>query len=95
MADVIDIVRNGDYNGYFSWEESDNSAVIPYSDVEVRFFVRINEGQKGSVKEIFGDTEIIKGVSDYGFVTPRISVKVLSESIEKLGGAVSVIRLYK
>lgn len=95
VGDIIDIVRSGEYNEYFSWTESDSSAVIPYSDVEARFFVRIKEEQKSSVKEIFGDTEIIKGVSDYGFVTPRISVKELNEGVEKLGGAVSVIRLYK
>lgn len=95
VGDIIDIVRCPEYNPYFTWEESDNSSVIPYEEVEAKFFVRIEEAQKGKVREIFGDTEIIKGVSDYGFVTPKMSVKELEAGIEKLGGAVSRLRLYK
>lgn len=95
VGDVVDIVRSGEYNSFFTWEESDNSGVIPYDEVEARFFVRINENQKDKVKEIFGETEIIKGVSDYGFVTKKMSVKALNEGIEAIGGAVGRLRIYK
>lgn len=95
VGDVIDIVRSGEYNPYFTWEESNNSSIIPYEDVEARFFVRINENQRDKIKAVFGETEIIKGVSDYGFVTPVMSVKALNEGIDAIGGAVSRIRIYK
>lgn len=95
VGDIVDIVRSGEYNPYFTWEESDNTTVIPYEDVEARFFVRINESQKDKVKEIFGETEIIKGVSDYGFVTGKMSVRALDEGIKALGGAVGRLRIYK
>ena len=95
VGDVIDIVRNSSYNPYYSWGECDESAVIPYDEVTARFFVRIKEEQKEKVKEIFGDTEIIKGISDYGFVTAKMSVKELNCGIEKIGGAVSRMRLYR
>lgn len=95
VGDVVDIVRSPEYNSYFTWEESDGSGVIPYEDVIARFFVRITEDKKDKVKAIFGDTEIIKGVSDYGFVTEKMSVADLEKGIEALGGVVSRIRLFK
>lgn len=95
VGDVVDIVRSPRYNSYFTWEESEGSAVIPYEDVEARFFVRITEDKKDKVPEIFGDTEIIKGVSDYGFVTSKMTVRELQENIDRLGGVVSRLRLYK
>ena len=95
VADVVDIVRSPGYNSYFTWTEGDGRDVIPYEDVEARFFVRINENQKDKVRAEFGNPEIIRGVSDYGFVTPVMSVKALNEGIEKIGGAISRIRLHK
>lgn len=95
VGDVIDIARDSSYNPYFSWGECDEDSVIPYEEVEARFFVRIKEEQKAKVKEIFGDTEIIKGVSDYGFMTEKMSVKELEKGIDALGGAVSTMRLYR
>ena len=95
MGDVIDIVRNPGYNDYFSWGESDKDSFIPYKDVTARFFVRVNDESRAKVKDVFGDTEIIKGVSDYGFVTPLMTVAQLEESILKIGGAVSTMRLFR
>ena len=95
MGDVVDIVRSPEYNSYFSWADGDESAFIPYEDVEARFFIRINESQKDKVKEIFGDREIIKGVYDYGFVTDAIKVSALEEGLKKLGGEAGRIRLFK
>lgn len=95
VGDVIDIARNSSYNPYFSWGDCDEERVLPYDEVEARFFVRVKEDKIAKVKEIFGETEIIKGVSDYGFMTPLMSVKALGEGVEKLGGAVSTMRLYR
>ena len=95
VGDVIDIVRSPFYNPYFSWEESDGEKVIPYEEVTAKFFVRIKENQCEKAKEIFGDREIIKGVSDYGFVTPVMSVKELNAGIEKMGGAISRMRVFR
>ena len=91
----MDIVRSPEYNDYFTWEDCGNENVIPYKDVEARFFVRITADKKDKVKEIFGECEIIKGVSDYGFVTKKMSVADLENGIEALGGIVSRIRLFK
>ncbi len=95
VGDVLDIVRSPEYNPYFTWEESDGEGVIPYEDVMARFFVRITEDKKDKVKAIFGDTEIIKGVSDYGFVTDRMSIADIEKGIAALGGVVGKIRLFK
>ena len=95
MGDVIDIVRNPGYNSYFSWEESDAHSFIPYKDVKARFFVRINDESRAKVKDVFGDTEIIKGVSDYGFVTPLMTVGELEEVTQKIGGVISTMRLFR
>ncbi len=95
VGDIVDIVRSPEYNSYFTWEDGDSSAVIPYEDVEAKFFIRITEDKKDKVKEIFGDVEIIKGVSDYGFIAPLMSVKALEERISSLGEIVSRMRLFK
>ena len=95
MGDVVDIVRSGNYNPYFTWEESDRESFIPYEDVNARFFVRIEEGQIPKAREVFGDREFIRGVCDYGFVTDEMSIGKLSADIEKIGGAINKIRLYK
>ena len=95
VGDIVDIVRSPEYNSYFTWGEGDESAVIPYEDVEAKFFVRITEDKKDKVKAIFGDVEIIKGVSDYGFVAPMMSVKELDEKLSALGEVVSRMRLFK
>jgi homoserine dehydrogenase len=95
VGDIVDIVRSPEYNSYFTWGDGDESAVIPYEDVEAKFFIRITEDKKDSVKAIFGDVEIIKGVSDYGFVSPLMSVKALDEKLAQLGSVVSKMRLFK
>lgn len=95
VGDIIDIVRSLEYNPYFTWEEGDDAAVIPYSDVEAKFFVRITEEKRSAVKEVFGDVEIIKGVSDYGFVSPLMKVSELEAKLEKIGTIVSKMRLFK
>ncbi len=94
MGDVVDIVRNPEYNPYFSWGEGDKTDFIPYEDVCAKFFVRIDGSQKDKVKEIFGDAEIIKGVSDYGFVTPAMKVGELEKKLSAIN-VVSKIRLFK
>ncbi len=95
VGDIVDIVRSPHYNSYFTWEDGDNSTVIPYEDVEAKFFIRINEDKKDKVKGVFGDVEIIKGVSDYGFIAPLMSVKELDEKLASLGEIVSRMRLFK
>ena len=95
VGDIVDIVRSPGYNSYFTWGDGDESAIIPYEDVEAKFFIRITEDKKDKVKEIFGDVEIIKGVSDYGFVAPAMRVKELDEKLAKLGAVVSKMRLFK
>ncbi len=95
VGDIVDIVRSPEYNSYYTWGEGDKNAVIPYEDVEAKFFIRITEDKKDKVKEIFGDVEIIKGVSDYGFVAPIMSVKELDEKLSGLGSVVSKMRLFK
>ncbi|MBQ8391344.1 MAG: homoserine dehydrogenase [Clostridia bacterium] len=95
VGDVVDIVRSGEYNPYFSWEESDRESFIPYEDVEAKFFVRIEESQIPVAREVFGDREFIKGVNDYGFVTDEITIGKLAADIEKIGGVINKIRLYK
>ncbi len=94
VADVIDIVRNPEYNPYFTWEEEGDGEVISYEDVEARFFVRIREDKKALAKELFGDIDIIKGVSDFGFVTKKMTVRQLNEKAMQLD-AVSTMRLLK
>lgn len=95
MGDVVDIVRSGEYNPHFTWEESERESFIPYEDVSARFFVRIKEEQIPKAREVFGDREFIKGVSDYGFVTDIMSVGKLGADIEKIGGVTNKLRLYK
>ena len=55
----------------------------------------VSEGLDIAAFILFGDTEIIKGVSDYGFVTKKMSVKDLEKGVEALGGIVSRLRLFK
>ena len=94
VGDIVDIVRSPGYNSYFTWGESDKESFIPYEDVCAKFFVRIGESEKGKVKEIFGDVEIIKGVSDYGFVTPVMKIGELENKLSAIN-VVSKIRIFK
>ena len=95
VGDVIDIVRDGAYNPYYSWGDADKEKIIPYEDINTKFFVRIEEAQKEKIASIFPDVEIIKGVSDYGFVSPLMSVKELDEKLTAAGGYISRIRLFR
>ena len=95
VGDVIDIVRDGAYNPYYSWGDADKEKIIPYEDINTKFFVRIEEAQKEKIASLFPDVEIIKGVSDFGFVSPLMSVKELDEKLEKAGGYISRIRLFR
>ena len=95
VGDIVDIVRNGDYNPYFAWGDSKEEDIIPYEDVSAKFFVRISEDKIEKAKEVFGDREFIKGASDYGFITDEMSIEKIYAGIEKIGGAINKIRLYK
>ena len=95
VADVVDIARNGAYTPYFSWGDGNEELVIPYDEICSRFFVRIKEEQRDAAHKEFGDIKIIKGVSDYGFTAPKMSVKELGIRIEKIGGAISKMRLFQ
>lgn len=95
VADVIDIVKCPQFVTAFSWEDCGNGHIMAYDDVQAKFFVRISKEQCDKVNAQFAGAEIIKGISDYGFVTPEISVKQLNDSIEKIGGAISVMRLFR
>ena len=95
VGDVIDIVRDGKYNPYYSWGDADKEKIIPYEEIITKFFVRIEETQKEKIASLFPNVEIIKGVSDYGFVSPLMSVKELDEKLEKAGGYISRIRIFR
>lgn len=93
VADIIDIARSDNYTDAFSWEKEDAALEISYSDVRARFFVRVKKELKENVNEEFGNVEIIRGVSDIGFVSPKMSVKELEERLSRIGGCVKKIRL--
>ena len=95
VGDVIDIVRDGKYNPYYSWGEADKEKIISYEDINTKFFVRIEQAQKEKIASLFPQVEIIKGVSDYGFVSPLMSVKELDEKLKGAGGYISRIRLFR
>lgn len=95
VADIIDAALDCGYNEKYSWVKGSESDKMPYEDVRARFFIRIKKEQREAVCAEFGDVDIIKGVSDYGFVAPKMSVGELESHIEKIGGAVSKMRLFR
>ena len=94
MADVIDIVRNPGYTPQFSWS-STPAQTISYEDIEAKFLVRVSPDKVNSVRAEFGDVEIIKGIDDYGFISPKMRIRELNERIEKIGGAISRMRFMR
>jgi len=94
VADVIDIVRNPGYTPQYSWSEKE-SPVIDYKDVNARFLVRIEKDKVDNVRKEFGNIEIIKGINDYGFISPEMSIGELDMRIAKAGGMISRIRLFR
>lgn len=94
VGDVIDIVRNGEYNPYFSWSEGDGESVIPYESVADRFFVRIDKDKKEQAEKIFGAKDFVDGDNELGFVTDMMTVKELYEKADSLK-ANGIIRIYR
>ena len=94
MADVIDIVRNPDYAPQFSWSTAP-AQTINYEDIEAKFLVRVSADKVDLVRAEFGDIEIIKGIDDYGFISPMMKICELNERIEKIGGAISRMRFMR
>ena len=95
VADIIDAALDCGYNEKYSWVKGSESDKMPYEDVRARFFIRIKKEQREAACAEFGNVDIIKGVSDYGFVAPKMSVGELESHIEKIGGAVSKMRLFR
>lgn len=95
VADVVDIVRSGDYNSAYEWGESDPEKELPYGEIEAKFFVRIKNEQLESAKKEFGDVDIINGVTSCGFVAPKMTINELEAKLEKIGGAIAKLRLYR
>ena len=91
VGDIIDIVRCGEYNPYFSWEKAEGDFFIPYEDVTARFFIRVKD--KEGAKEIFGAEEFVEGKDDFAFITNEITTKELCEKSAKIS-PVNIIRLY-
>ena len=95
VADVVDIVRAGNYNSAYEWGEESPEKELPYDEIETKFFVRIKSEQLEMAKKEFGDIDVIEGASSYGFVAPEMSIGKLKDKLEKIGGAISKIRLYQ
>lgn len=95
VADVVDIVRKSDYNSAYEWGESAPETELPYGEIEAKFFVRIKNEQLESAKKEFGDVDIINGVTSCGFVAPKMKINELEAKLEKIGGAIAKLRLYR
>ncbi len=95
VGDVVDIVRCGEYNPYFSWSEGDDDSVIPYEEVADRFFIRIDNAKKEKAIETFGAKDFVDGNGEIGFITDIITVKELDEKVKALSGANGIIRIYR
>lgn len=94
VGDIVDIVRNPGFRKEFAWKKS-SGKLLPYGSGKAKYFVRIKKEQCAAVSAEFGEPEIIRGLSDYGFVTPKISGAELDERIAKIGGAVSKMRIFR
>lgn len=94
VGDIIDIVRNPGFRTQFSWKKS-GGKLLKYDSGKAKYFVRIKKEQLDAVLAEFGKVEIISGLSDCGFVTPKISGTELDERIAKIGGAVSKMRIFR
>ena len=93
VGDVIDIVRNSEYNPYFSWEKSEDDFFIPYEEITARFFIRVKEDEIKKAKELFGEKDFVSGKDDIGFITDEITVRELREKSAEIS-PVNIIRLY-
>jgi len=94
MADVIDIVLNPEFTPQYSWSKNP-APFIPYEEIEARFLVRIDKDKVTAARGEFGDIDIIKGISDYSFISPKMKIRELDARIEKIGGMISRIRFMR
>lgn len=94
VGDIVDIVRNPGFRKEFAWKGS-NEKLLSCGSGKAKYFVRIKKEQRAAVSAEFGEIEIIRGLTDYGFVTPKISGAELDERIAKIGGAVSKMRIFR
>lgn len=81
VADVIDIVCGG--AGRIMWSKADGEIITPQSEVEFRFFVRVDSGvDKSEITRVFGANEYITVCEDeYGFVTCKMTENMLKQKL--------------
>ena len=94
VADLIDVAVRGGYSDEFSWEDC-GSAVFDPAETESQFFVRVAPAGEKAAAERFPDAELIRGVSDLGFVTDTMSETALKARLAGMDGVVSHMRIYR
>lgn len=95
VGDIIDIARNGAYTPEFSWKDGGKDVFFDPAQIESKFFVRVKEASAERASRAFGNAELIKGVSDVGFVTPLMSEAEADERLAEIDGVVSKMRIFR
>lgn len=98
VSDVVDIAANLNKHIDMSWESTE-LVLASLDDAANSFFVRVSgddSARAGEIEKIFGKVEIVKVDSlsgEFGFVTNAVSEKEFAESISKIEGVISTIRV--
>ena len=95
VADVIDCVKNAGKNIACLWS-ADEAKVADIAEVERSFFLRVSADALDVVKAAFpgGETVLVDGRADAGYVTAPVKEKEFAAKCEALGNVVlSKIRM--
>ncbi len=95
VADVIDIAKNANYTGEFSWADSEESVMLDPAETEARFFVRVSSEATDAVRNEFGGVELLAGDGEAGFVTAEMSEREARSRLERIDGVISKMRIFR
>ncbi|MCL2077629.1 MAG: homoserine dehydrogenase [Oscillospiraceae bacterium] len=100
VADILNALKSRDSAKKLSWEDSGHDDyVINYKSQKHRFYLRLNNANKASVKKLFGEVNFLnrknEPENEIAFITPEISGGELEEKCKnlKISGKMPVLEL--
>ena len=98
VSDVVEAAKNLDKNLGMGWDEEELE-LVGVEDSSSRFFVRVSGNKSdrlADIEAIFGNVETIElGSQDdeFGFITNTMTEKAFGDSVDKVSGVISRIRV--
>ena len=93
VADIIDIAISEGTDSICVWGPRKDNYVIDINETKTAYFVKVKSSEKDALRAQFGNITFAEENGEAAFITGEMTFGEIRAKIDKLGGAVKVIRV--